>query len=127
VSPGGFQAAVEILFEMVDNEAKGIVHNADSRKLGRTTRPHRLRLDHPAQRDGPAAGRSAAAAVEKIYGATGGDPSHAYLRVVPTADLSVTMGLAVGVLIPASSTTLKIKGLGGWLHELSSPPSAPSS
>src|SRR3954465_9514203 len=31
--PGRFQAAVEILFEMVDNEAKGIVHNANSRKL----------------------------------------------------------------------------------------------
>ena len=31
--PGRFQAAVEILFELVDNEAKGIVHNAESRKL----------------------------------------------------------------------------------------------
>ena len=31
--PGRFQAAVEILFELVDNEAKGIVHNAHSRKL----------------------------------------------------------------------------------------------
>jgi len=31
--PGRFQAAVEILFEMVDTQAKGIVHNAESRKL----------------------------------------------------------------------------------------------
>src|SRR5580765_2146864 len=31
--PGRFQAAVEILVEMVDNQAKGIVHNATSRKL----------------------------------------------------------------------------------------------
>ena len=31
--PGRFQAAVEILFEMVENQAKGIVHNANSRKL----------------------------------------------------------------------------------------------
>ena len=31
--PGRFQAAVEILVEMVDNQAKGIVHNAESRKL----------------------------------------------------------------------------------------------
>ena len=31
--PGRFQAAVEILLEMVDNEAKGIVHNANSRKF----------------------------------------------------------------------------------------------
>src|SRR6476646_11640503 len=31
--PGRFQAAVEMLFELVDNEAKGIVHNANSRKM----------------------------------------------------------------------------------------------
>jgi len=31
--PGRFQAAVEILTEMVDNQAKGVIHNAQSRKL----------------------------------------------------------------------------------------------
>ena len=31
--PGRFQAAVEILVEMVDQQAKGIVHNAKSRKF----------------------------------------------------------------------------------------------
>jgi F-type H+-transporting ATPase subunit a len=31
--PGRFQAAVEILVEMVESQAKGIVHNAQSRKL----------------------------------------------------------------------------------------------
>ena len=31
--PGRFQAAVEIMVEMVDSQAKGIVHNATSRKL----------------------------------------------------------------------------------------------
>ena len=31
--PGRFQAAVEILIEMVDSQAKGIVHNAKSRLL----------------------------------------------------------------------------------------------
>ena len=31
--PGRFQAAVEMLLEMVDNQAKGIIHNAESRKL----------------------------------------------------------------------------------------------
>ena len=31
--PGRFQAAVEILVEMVDTQAKGIIHNAESRKL----------------------------------------------------------------------------------------------
>src|SRR5689334_22220003 len=31
--PGRFQAAVEMLVEMVDGQAKGIIHNAHSRKL----------------------------------------------------------------------------------------------
>jgi len=31
--PGRFQAAVEILVEMVDSQAKGIVHSAESRRL----------------------------------------------------------------------------------------------
>ena len=31
--PGRFQAAVEILSEMVDNQAKGVIHNAKSRTL----------------------------------------------------------------------------------------------
>ena len=30
--PGRFQAAVEILSEMVENQAKGVIHNAKSRK-----------------------------------------------------------------------------------------------
>ena len=36
--PGRFQAAVEILVEMVDSQAKGIVHNATSRKFVRPWR-----------------------------------------------------------------------------------------
>ena len=31
--PGRFQAAVEMLVEMVDSQAKGVIHNANSRKL----------------------------------------------------------------------------------------------
>jgi F-type H+-transporting ATPase subunit a len=53
-----------------------------------------------------------------IYGATGHDPSHAYLRVVPTADISVTMGLSVAVLLACLIYNVRIKGPGGWAHEL---------
>src|SRR4030095_14157476 len=60
---------------------------------------------------------------EKIYGAFGGDPHHAYLRVVTTADLSVTMGLSVAVLLICLYYNVKIKGLGGWIHELFAAPS----
>ncbi len=116
--PGRFQAAVEILFEAIDNEAKGIIHNAESRKLVAPlalivfvwvvllNTMDLLPVDLLPSVWG------------WIYGASGHDPEHAYLRVVPTADLSVTMGLSVGVLILCLFYNVKIKGLGGWLHEL---------
>ena len=45
-----------------------------------------------------------------------------YMRVVPTADLSVTMGLSVSVLLICLFYNVKIKGFGGWVHELFSAP-----
>jgi F-type H+-transporting ATPase subunit a len=41
-----------------------------------------------------------------------------HLRVVPTADLSTTLGLSTGVLIMCIFYSIKIKGVGGWAHEL---------
>jgi F-type H+-transporting ATPase subunit a len=120
--PGRFQAAVEILVEMVDSQAKGIVHNATSRRL---VAPLALTvfvwiflmnaMDLLPVDLLPVIW-------EKIYGAMGGDPHHAYLRVVPTADLSITMGLSVGVLITCLVYNVKIKGVGGWAHELVTAP-----
>ena len=44
------------------------------------------------------------------------------LRPLPTADLNATMGMALGVLILAFYYSIKIKGLGGFLHELIAAP-----
>jgi F-type H+-transporting ATPase subunit a len=120
--PGRFQAAVEILFEIVEGQAKGIVHNAKSRKL---VAPLALTvfvwiflmnaMDLLPVDLLPWIW-------EHIYGAAGHDPEHAYLRVVPTADLSVTMGLSLSVLVVCLVYNVKIKGLGGWAHELVSAP-----
>lgn len=120
--PGRFQAAVEILVEMVDAQAKGIVHNAESRKL---VAPLALTvfvwifllnaMDLLPVDLLPAIWAA-------IYGAAGLDPHHAYMRSVPTADLSVTMGLSLGVLITCLAYNVKIKGVGGWVHELFTAP-----
>ncbi|MBL8323361.1 MAG: F0F1 ATP synthase subunit A, partial [Rubrivivax sp.] len=45
-----------------------------------------------------------------------------YMRVVPTADLSVTMALSLSVLLVCLVYNVKIKGAGGWVHELLSAP-----
>lgn len=120
--PGRFQAAVEILVEMVESEAKGIVHNAKSRKLVAPlalvifvwifllNAMDLLPLDLLPQ------------IWTMIYGAAGHDPHHAYLRSVPTADLSVTMGMSVSVLLICLVYNVKIKGVGGWAHELVTAP-----
>lgn len=120
--PGRFQAAVEILVEMVDAQAKGIVHNAQSRKL---VAPLALTvfvwifllnaMDLLPVDLLPAIWAA-------VYGAAGHDPHHAYMRSVPTADLSVTMGLSLGVLITCLVYNVKIKGAGGWIHELFTAP-----
>ena len=120
--PGRFQAAVEILVEVVDQQAKGIVHNAESRKfvapLALTVFVWIVMLNGmdllPVD--------LLPALWAKLFGAAGGDPHHAYLRVVPTADLSVSMGLSVSVLLICLYYNIKIKGAGGWVHELFTAP-----
>jgi len=112
--PGRFQAAVELLVEMVDSQAKGIVHNAQSRKL---VAPLALTV------------------FVWIFLMNAMDllpvdllpwVAHSmgvqYQRVVPTADLSVTMGLSLSVLLVCLVYNVKIKGVGGWIHELFSAP-----
>ena len=120
--PGRFQAAVEILVEMVDTQAKAVIHNAESRKLVGPMAltvflwifmmnfMDMLPVDLLPQ------------IWAGIYGAQGHDPHHAYLRVVPTADLSTTLGLSTSVLLMCLFYNIKIKGIGGWLHELTTAP-----
>jgi F-type H+-transporting ATPase subunit a len=112
--PGRFQAAVEMLVEMVDSQAKGIVHSAQSRKL---VAPLALTVFvwifvMNAMDLLP---------VDLLPWITErmGIP---YQRVVPTADLSITMGLSLSVLLICIVYNIKIKGLGGWLHELFTAP-----
>ena len=120
--PGRFQAAVEILVEMVDGQAKATIHNAKSRKfiapLALTVFVWIFLLN--AMDMLPVDLLPALWA--KFHGATGGDPAHAYMRVVPTADLSTTLGLSTSVLLLCLFYSIKIKGLGGWGHELITAP-----
>jgi F-type H+-transporting ATPase subunit a len=117
--PGRWQAAVEMLFEMVEGQAKGIVHNAKSREfvvpLALTVFVWIFLMNFMDMLPvdliptiwhsvGPALGMKD------------------YMRVLPTADLSVTMGLALSVLLICIFYNIKIKGLGGWIHELFSAP-----
>ncbi len=118
--PGRFQAAVEILVEMVESQSKSIVHGDRSfiAPLALTVfvwiffmnAMDLLPLD----------------VLPNIwawmFGIAGHDPHHAYMRVVPTADLNATLGMSLGVLILCLYYNVKVKGFSGWMHELFTAP-----
>ncbi|MBI4754774.1 MAG: F0F1 ATP synthase subunit A [Betaproteobacteria bacterium] len=120
--PGRFQAAVEIVVEMVADQAKGIVHSPESRKF---VAPLALTvflwiflmnaMDLLPLDVIPSLWQGA-------YAAAGHDPAHAYMRVVPTADLNATLGMSLAVLLLCLYYNVKIKGLGHWVHELFTTP-----
>lgn len=117
--PGRWQAAVEMLVELVDNQAKSVIHNEQSRRF---VGPLALivfvwiflmnfmdlvpvdLLPQIWTVAGPALGFKD------------------YLRVVATADLSTTLSISTMVLLLCIYYSVKIKGLGGWGHELISAP-----
>ncbi|MEI7613602.1 MAG: F0F1 ATP synthase subunit A [Betaproteobacteria bacterium] len=115
--PGRGQAALEMLIEMVANQARGIIHSEQSRKF---VAPMALTvfvwiflmnsMDFLPVDLLPA-----------LWQNLMGNP-HAYLRVVPTADLNGTLGMSLGVFILCIWYNIKIKGLGGWVHELFTAP-----
>lgn len=117
--PGRFQAAVEILCEMVENQAKSVISNERSRKL---VAPLALTvavwiflmnaMDLLPVDLIPVLWGGAAPVV--------GQPD--VMRFLPTADLSTTLGLSVSVLLVSLFYNVKIKGAGGWARELTSAP-----
>ena len=115
--PGRFQGAVEMMVEMVDNQAKANIHNAQSRKfiapLALTVFVWIFLMN--------AMDLLPVDLLPVLWQGASGD-SHAYLRIVPTADLSTTLGLSSAVLILCFYYSIKIKGLGGWAHELVTAP-----
>lgn len=120
--PGRMQAAVEILFEMVDTQAKSLIHNEASRRfvapLALTVFVWVFLMNSIDFLPLDLIPNTWAF----IYGSMGHDPHHAYMRPVATGDLSITMGLSVGVLLICLYYNIKIKGMGGWAHELVTAP-----
>ena len=107
-APGRLQAAIEILVEMVDGQAKGIIHGDRSfiAPLALTVfcwvavmnAIDLLPVDW----------------IPTLAHMLGFD----YMRPLPTADLNGTLGMAIGVLILMIYYNFKIKGVGGFIHEL---------
>ena len=114
--PGRLQAFVEMVVEMVDDQAKSIVHGDRSfiAPLALTVFVWVFLMNSldflPVDMF---SGLFSALGIEHIF------PHH---RVVPTADLNGTMGIALGVLVLMLYYNVKIKGAGGFIHELFAAP-----
>ncbi len=120
--PGRFQGFVEMLVDMVDQQARSIVPSEETRKfvapLAMTVFLWIVLMNAldliPVD---------LAHYVFKLMGVglAVDDPLH-YHRILPTADLNVPMGMSMGVLLLMLYYGLKIKTPGGFVKELFTAP-----
>ncbi len=119
--PGRFQAFVEMIVEMVDEQSKSIVHGDRSfiAPLAITVFIWIIFMNGIDLIPVDLFPRLA-----ELIGvhALGLDPHQVYLRPLPTADLNGTIGLSFGVLLLMIYYGIKIKGLGGFVRELFTAP-----
>ena len=115
--PGRFQCLVEMLVEMVETQSKGIVHGDRSyiaplalfvfcwiillNTLDLVPVDWVVGVNH------------------FIEGFGVHVPHH---KIVPTTDLNATLGMSFSVLLLVFFYSFKVKGLGGFMHELVSAP-----
>lgn len=114
--PGRFQAFVEMVVEMVEDQSKGIVHGNRTfiAPLALTVFVWVALMNSldflPVDM------------ISSLFKLIGLDGTVPYQRIVPTADLNGTLGIALGVFALMIFYNVKIKGLGGFVHELFSAP-----
>jgi F-type H+-transporting ATPase subunit a len=111
--PGKFQAFVEMLVELVEEQSKSIVHGDRTfiAPLALTVFIWIVLMN----------------AIDlipvELFPWIAHNVFHIeYLRPLPTADLNGTLGMSLGVLLLMLYYGIKIKGLGGWTHELFTAP-----
>jgi F-type H+-transporting ATPase subunit a len=108
--PNKRQAAVELLIDFVDQQAKGIFQQGDRHRfiapLALTVFVWVVLMN--------AMDFLPADWVELV---TRHVSEHGF-RYVPTADVNTTFALSISVLLLSVYFAISIKGIGGWLHEL---------
>ena len=114
--PGKWQAFVEMVVEFVDTQVKEVFH-LDRRFLAPLALTiflwvffmnalDLLPVDLPGK-------------IAALFGIN-------YWRVVPTADLNTTFAMSITVLVIVLVFSVKVKGTGGYIHELFTAPVGPN-
>jgi F-type H+-transporting ATPase subunit a len=108
--PSKRQAFVEVLFDFIDEQVKGIFHHGDRNRfiapLALTVFVWVVLMN--AMDFLPA----------DLVGLVTHNVSEHGFRYVPTADVNTTFALALSVWVMMIGFAISAKGLGGWLHEL---------
>jgi F-type H+-transporting ATPase subunit a len=114
--PSRFQCAIEWLVEMVEDQSKTMIHGSRTfiAPLALTVFIWVALMNSldllPVD------------LVTRVIGVLGLSSVIPHQRIVPTADVNATFGMALGIFILMLYYSIKIKGLGGWLHELVTAP-----
>jgi F-type H+-transporting ATPase subunit a len=106
--PGKRQAFVELVFQFVDDQVKGIFHGDRGFIAPVALTVFIWVLLMNAMDFLP---------VDWIALGTHHLSEHGF-RIVPTADVNTTFALALSVWLLMIFFSIKVKGLGGWIHEL---------
>ena len=116
--PGRFQAAMEMLVDMVEEQAKSIVPDENSRKfvspLALTVFMWIVLMN--------ALDLIPVDLIPRILAWTGADSVIHYHRILPTADLNVPMGMSLGVLLLMLYYGIKIQNPVGFVKGLFTAP-----
>ena len=114
--PGRFQCAIEMLVELVEDQSKSMIHGSRTfiAPLALTVFVWVALMNSldliPVDLPG------------RVIGWIGLSHVIPHHRIVPTADINGTFGIALGVFLLMLYYNIKVKGLGGWLHELVTAP-----
>jgi F-type H+-transporting ATPase subunit a len=114
--PSRFQCAIEWMVEMVEDQAKSMIHGSRTfiAPLALTVFIWVALMNSLDLLPVDLVGR--------LIGVVGLSSVIPHQRIVPTADVNATFGMALGIFILMLYYSIKIKGLGGWLHELITAP-----
>jgi F-type H+-transporting ATPase subunit a len=124
--PSRFQAAIEMIVEFVDNSVRETFHGTSKfiAPLALTLFVWIFFMNFMDLIPVDWLPALAGAGGEAFFGV---DSAHVYQKVVPTTDVNATMGMAITVFVLILYFSIKNKGIGGFIAELTGQPFASKS
>jgi F-type H+-transporting ATPase subunit a len=119
--PGKLQAAIEVIVEFVDTSVRDTYHGTSKliAPLALTIFVWIFLMNFMDLIPVDFLPMTAQWIASTFFGA---DPHHVFMKVVPTTDLNVTLGMALAVFVLIIFYSIKEKGVGGFVGELTLQP-----